>query len=453
MSSGKAFLLRSKNKTQELTDTMSFITDIFKTLKFSVIVLYIATFFLRFAAYLVIALIGYMIGDAWLLAFVIMSYSIFEILTVSFFGVIADQRGRRPVLIISHLLTTIGVVLYAILGIIQGAVLIVELLPILIIYIPLMFIMGAGAASKVSSTLTMIADESTLETRAQYMGWFDIATLGGFGAGFAVGHLLDQLFHLPLFYSFSIAAVIVFISLVLVIFFVKETKKVGAPEKEESIVAGDLLFRVINVIKTNKDLQKLLPVYIPMISLYGLLITFTKELIKGEFAAGITNELIVTVGVLGVTLCASLVLLGKLSDHYLIRRPFIIIGLVSLGILITLFQYFATQPIGAINGLYQIWPVVGLLGFGTGGFPPAILAYLTDISKKDTRGTLFGVYSVIFGSGMIFGPFFGALFHQIFETYLNNGALGIVACVILFVISSCLGTVFLTERAETTENA
>ena len=64
---------------------MSFVTDIFRGHKFSIVMLYFATFTMRFAAYLAIALISYMV-DATPRAFVIAFYSLTEILTVSFFG-------------------------------------------------------------------------------------------------------------------------------------------------------------------------------------------------------------------------------------------------------------------------------------------------------------------------------------------------------------------------------
>ncbi|MFW9994360.1 MAG: MFS transporter [Candidatus Odinarchaeota archaeon] len=431
---------------------MSFIVDIFKSLKFSILNLYIATFAMRFSAYLSIALLAYMVAETFY-PFVIIVYSLSEILTVSFFGALSDNKGRRYVLIISHLLTTVGVVLYGITAFIQGDVLATELLVIIAVYIPVMFVMGTGAASKVTSTLTMIADESDIETRAQYMGFFDFATLGGFGAGFAAGHLFEQLLNFPLLLSFAIAAVVVLISLILVYFFVDETlteKKDLADQK-----ASDFLTRVWHVIRTNKDLQKLLPVYVPMISLYGLLITFTKDLISDELenislSAGLSQEIIelgVVVGVLAITLTVSLIISGKLSDMSLIRRPFIILGLVSLALLIILFEYYAEQPSGAIRGLYTVWPVVAILGLGVGAFPPAVLAYLTDISKKDTRGTLFGVYSVIFGTGMIFGPLIGSFFYGLFQLA------GIVISVVLLVFLSCIGTLFLSERAHETPSS
>jgi len=139
--------------------------------------------------------------------------------------------------------------------------------------------------------------------------------------------------------------------------------------------------------------------------------------------------------------------MGKVSDRRRERRPFIIVGLICLALLIALFRYYPSIGQGAFEGLFHIWPITALLGFGVGMFPPAILAYLTDISKKDTRGTMFGVYSVIFGTGMIIGPLIGSLFAEVGKIY-NAEVWGIVAAVALLTTLSCLGTLFLKERAK-----
>jgi MFS family permease len=405
---------------------------------------------MRFAAYLAIALISYMV-DATPRAFVIAFYSLTEILTVSFFGVSADRKGRRPVLIVSHLLTTIGVALFAILGFIQGAVETTDLFIILVVYFPLMGILGAGAASKVASTMTMIADESTIETRAQYMGFFDLATLGGFAAGLAAGHILQAALEIEIGISFIIAVIIVTISLIMVYYLVDETLNPEelAKAQENEIKNSEFLTRVLQVVRTNKDLQKILPVYIPMISLYGLLVAYAKELAEDELGGGISSDLILVAIILGTTMGVSMLLSGKLSDTKLVRRPFIIIGLISLAILIILFRLFSVEAggEGSFAGLLTYWPFTVLLGFGVGMFPPAILAYLTDISKKDTRGTMFGVYSVIFGSGMIIGPLLGSFFAEIGGIY-DAEIWGLVIAVVLLVLLSSIGTLFIEEKAK-----
>lgn len=432
---------------------VTYVVDIFRDIKFSLIMLYIATFVMRFSAYLCIALLAYQV-DILYSGIVIAFYSISEILTVSFFGVFADTHGRKPVLIISHLLTTLGVLFFAIVAYFQGAVLTSDLILIVFVYLPIMAVLGSGAASKVASTMTMIADESTIETRAQYMGFFDLATLGGFAAGLAAGSILVTALKMSLDASYAIAIVTVIISLVMVVLWVDETLTAKEQIQNRSATTDHSLTRVMKVIKTNKDLQVLLPVYIPMISLYGILVNTASVLLKPELSNGISHALLIVVGIIGFFTGFSMLVMGKISDRMRIRRPFIIIGLFSLAILISLFEYYYIIGVGAFEGLYQIWPITIVLSWGLGMFPPAILAYLTDISKKDTRGSLFGVYSVIFGSGMIIGPIVSSIFATEGVNFFGQqyGELfGVITCIFLFVILASLGTFFLKERASEEE--
>ena len=431
---------------------VTYVIDIFRDIKFSLIMLYIATFVMRFSAYLCIALLGYTV-DITFRGIVIAFYSIMEILTVSFFGVYSDTNGRKPVLIISHVLTMVGVLLFAVLAFVHKELLTKDLVLIVFVYLPIMAILGAGAAAKVASTMTMIADESSIETRAQYMGFFDLATLGGFGAGLAAGSILYTALKFTLDMTYLIAIITVVVSVVMVILWVDETLTPKEQAQNKSASTDHSLTRVMNVIEGNKDLQKLLPVYIPMISLYGILVNTASDLLKPSLENGVSHALIIVIVLIGTFTGASMLIMGKLSDKMRIRRPFIIIGLFSLAILISLFEYYAitadTTGVGAFEGLYQIWPLTIILSWGLGMFPPAILAYLTDISKKDTRGSMFGVYSVIFGGGMIIGPLISSAFaivgKDIFPSY--GELIGIIACIFLMVILSSLGTLFLREKA------
>ena len=426
----------------------TYVLDIFKGIRFSLIMLYIATFVMRFSAYLCIALLGYTV-DITFRGIVIAFYSVMEILTVSFFGVYSDTHGRKPVLIISHVLTTLGVLLFAILAFVNHQLLTTDLVLIVFVYLPIMTILGAGAAAKVASTMTMIADESSIETRAQYMGFFDLATLGGFGAGLAAGSIFYSALKFSLDMTYLIGLVTVIVSVIMVIVWVEETLTPKEQAQNRSSSNDHSLTRVMKIIKSNKDLQVLLPVYIPMISLYGILVNTASDLLKPELSNGISHALIMVVGIIGVFTGGSMLVMGKVSDRLRIRRPFIILGLFSLAILIALFEFYYITTGKAFEGLYSIWPITMILSWGLGMFPPAILAYLTDISKKDTRGSLFGVKSVIIRAGMIIGPIISTFFAteglSFFPSY--GDLIGINLCIFLMVILSSIVTLFLKEKA------
>ena len=115
----------------------------------------------------------------------------------------------------------------------------------------------------------------------------------------------------------------------MVILWVDETLTEKEKAQNNSSSEDHSLVRVMNVIKSNKDLQKLLPVYIPMISLYGILVNTASDLLKPELENGVSHALIIVIGLIGLFTGASMLIMGKVSDRMRIRRPFIIVGLLK----------------------------------------------------------------------------------------------------------------------------
>jgi MFS family permease len=124
-----------------------------------------------------------------------------------------------------------------------------------------------------------------------------------------------------------------------------------------------------------------------------------------------------------------------LSDRLRLRKPFIIVGLACFAVLAAVLTLNAES----IEALWSTLPLWGVVSFGAGAFPPAVLAYLSDISKHETRGTTFGVYSMILGTGMILGPASGALVIPVY------GSLGFVVLIGLF---ATIGAVFSLRLSE-----
>jgi MFS family permease len=376
--------------------------------KVSLAILYLATLIMRAAGFASIAVatssvyLGSGPAADFMRGVVVASYPAAELITVMVFGAICDRIGRKPVLVIGHFFTALAAFLFIFS---QGE------LALMMIFSALF---GVGAAAKVSSTLTMISDMSTIKNRAQYMGIFDMTTLGGLAGGYIAGAMLINLLHFTIFTSLVLAGSLVMVSVVLVLLLVRETKG----EQVTSIGVRTLFKRVFS----NKEIIRLLPVYTPIICLYGLIIAFAEGIAESGNIFSSTQSLF-TLGVVGVCLIAGLLMLGRVSDHLLRRKPFIIVGLFCFGVLATVL----TLNVNSIEALWPILPLVGLVSFGAGAFPPAILAYLSDISKHETRGTTFGVYSMILGTGLIIGPLSGSLVIPIY------GAIGFIVLICIYV--------------------
>jgi len=387
--------------------------------RFSLAILYLATLIMRGAGFASIAIvtssvyIGAGPASLFMSGVIVASYPAAEIITVMGFGAMCDRVGRKPVLILGHLLTALAAFLFVL----------SQNIFVLLICFSALF--GVGAAAKVSSTLAMISDMSTIKNRAEHMGIFDITTLGGLAGGYVAGAVLINYFHFSIFTSLALAGSVVMVSVVLVLLLVGETKG----EKVTPIGVRGLFRRVFS----NNMILRLLPVYTPIICLYGLIIAFAEN-IAGTAIFSSTQALL-TLGVFGLCLVAGLFILGKVSDRLLRRKPFIIVGLFCFGILATVLTLYKDS----IEVLWPVLPLIGLVSFVAGAFPPAILAYLSDISKEETRGTTFGVYSMILGTGLIVGPLSGALVIPVY------GTIGFIILVCIYVV---LGATFSLRLSE-----
>lgn len=396
--------------------------------------LYFATFIMRAAAFAGVAVMQQVILPGQTNAFwhglLFAVYPLAEIATVGYFGARCDTHGRKGILIFAHVITAAAVLLFVVS--ISSAVP-DGVRPFLAGIFFMMFGLGAGA--KVASTLAMVNDHSSLRNRAQLMAVFDLVTFGGLAGGFGAGFIALSAFHLSPEVVLLVAGGGVVLSVFLVQFFVQDAKFSPAPP----LGTIGLLKEVFR----NKDIIRLLPVYIPVVALYGYVLTFTDQIIGGRGGGNIPMmTIIVIVLAFGVPLAISLVAFGRWSDIARLRRPFMLIGLGCFGGLAILFS-LATQPGGGMDPLYlyRIWPLIAVLSFGAGTFPPAALAYLGDVINRSVSGTSFGIYSLIFGSGLIVGPIAGG------ALTLTYGPIAFAIIALSLIGISAVAVFFLREPA------
>ncbi len=384
----------------------------------TLIMLYFVTLIMRASFYVTIAVISsevYMGGAlvGWGVAVVLAIYPLAELSTVSFFGSYSDKIGRKPILAASLFITATAAFLFGVAH--------VEILAFIFAGL-----FGIGAASKVTTTLSMIADCSSEDNRARLMGYYDLSTLMGLAGGFGLGIILLELGFNPDLLLFTAAGACALAG-VLTLILIKETRVIS--HDDVSIMA------LLKEVAGDKRIQKMLPVYIPIIALYGLVISKTKHIVEQYFDITAT-DMILLFAMLGVSLVLGIIVMGHLSDHMRIRRPFIVVGLIGFGALAYMLVAVPFDTLW-VNGLWILLPI---LGFIAGAFPPAAMAYLTDISSAEARGSTMGVYSIFFGSGMIIGPLAGQFAYE-----LGGLFPGLAILVIVLIAIACIGTYFLEE--------
>ena len=385
--------------------------------------MYAVTMIMRASFYVSIAVVqssSYMGGVLGTLdiAAVLIVYPVAELTSVSFFGSYSDKIGRKPIFVLSLFLTGLAAFLFSVAN-------------SLLVLLVFSAVFGLGAASQVSTTLSMVADMSSEANRARLMGYYDLSTLFGLAGGYGLGILLLQ-FGWAAFVILVAAGSAATLAGIAAMIGIKETRT----EKHAELSITGLLRKVAG----DKRIQKLIPVYVPIISMYGIFIGYAERILEEEFSLGAT-ELLVMFGLLGGSLILGIIIMSHLSDHFMKRRPFIVVGLIGLGVL----AYLLVSNSADISGLWAIWPVLPLLGFTAGAFPPAAMAYLTDVSDREARGTTMGVYSIFFGSGMIIGPASGGF------AYATYGLVGLAILVALLIAIAVTGTYFMPEMHSKTE--
>ncbi|NWF95260.1 MAG: MFS transporter [Candidatus Thorarchaeota archaeon] len=385
--------------------------------KWTLLALYLTTLLMRASFYITIAVIqssSYLGGamTEWDVAAVLVVYPVVELSSVSFFGSYSDKVGRKSIFIASLFFTGTAALLFA-------------LTPLKTLTIVFSAVFGLGAAAQVSSTLSIVADCSSEHNRARLMGYYDLSTLMGLAGGYGIGILLLQ-------FGYASALLLLgasggcLISALVAAYGIKETR--ASAVRDVSI--RQLLGRVVR----DRRIQRMVFVYVPIISLYGLVIANAENILEEHFTLDAT-ELLVLFGMLGGALVLGIITMGHLSDRLNMRRPFIVTGLLGFGSLAFVLVANA-QDFGA---LWAVWPVLPALGFTAGAFPPAAMAYLTDISHADARGSTMGVYSIFFGTGMIIGPMAGAF------AYTGYGLVGLGVLVSVLIVVAVVGTYFLPE--------
>ncbi len=389
--------------------------------KWNLIALYFINLIMRASFYISMASISdaHYMGtglELWVIGLVFIIYPISEILTVSFFGSFSDRIGRKPIFVGSLFITALAAALFAV-------------SPNIIVLMIAASIFGIGAAAEVATALSMIADMSAEHNRARLMGYFDLATLFGLVGGYGMGVLLTtpEIGFLPFTILVAASAVCVFGGIF---------AQVGMKETRVHAHIQLSIFGLIRQVLNDKRIQQLIPVYVPIIAMYGMLIAYAKDILHEHFSLT-AIDMLVLFGMMGGALILGIIIMGHLSDRMMKRRPFIGGGLFGFGVLGFLI-ISASGPDGMAM-LWSIWPLLPIFGFIAGAFPPAAMAYLTDISAEDARGTTMGVYSIIFGLGMVIGPSIGGI------AYGTYGLVGLGILIGILIAIAIVGTYFMPE--------
>ena len=272
------------------------------------------------------------------------------------------------------------------------------------------------------------------------MGIYDAMALAGLGGGFAGGFILMEVAPHYAKAAFFIGFVFLMLMAVLSYFAIEETMQ--EIRQSEKHFVKDLIDDISTVLK-DKDVQHILPIWVPVICLYGIVLNFSESLAHDLELTKEGFPLLIVLGAIGLAIFVGFPVNGYLSDKYG-RKPFLIIGMVSFSAFISLLIYASNN-----NQLLTYAIPLFILGLGCGAFPPAALALLADIVKKEHAGATMGSYSVVYGIGLILGPFLAGVtldekIPLIPAKY--QGIFGLVILVWILGVVSIIGTMYLPDH-------
>jgi MFS transporter, DHA1 family, tetracycline resistance protein len=328
--------------------------------------------------------------------FLVASYSLAQFIFTPFWGRLSDKVGRRPILLISLLASTIG---YTIWGFSNS----------LLVLFASRLVAGAGNAN-IAVAQAYVSDITTDETRSKGMG----AIFAAFGVGFVLGPAMGgfltskkilSAIGLSVFAEHNlqlIGFVAAFFSLLdLVLTFIY------LPEPEKRSHAGEDKYGIglsfIRQTLTTERLRSSLAIFFISTFAFANMEATIVLLTQQKFGFGpVENSLLFT----WIGFCICLIQGAHRATKKYGEKKMIMLGtaLLTLGLLATPFA-------GNVPLLYV---VMAVLAFGSGVNTPCNQAMLSKLAPKESVGGVLGVGQSLSTLGRIIGPALGgALFGHV----------------------------------------
>lgn len=303
-------------------------------------------------------------------------------------GQLAERRGRREVLIVGTLITSVASALVA-----SAAN-----LPQLLAY---RLLAGLGAATVLTGGQIMVGDIASPEQRGRMMSTYQGFFLVGVGLGPTPGGLLAD--HFGLRAPFIAYAVFSALACGLALTVIRETKPerpsgTAAPEASSAGLAGTApLTASMRATLTSSAFVLIgLVSFVQFFARTGAFFTVVPLLGKErlDLSASQIGLAMTAVNVLNI---ATLYWAGVLADRFG-RKPVIAPATIVSGLSLAIWAWAGGYPAFLLASM--VW------GLGSGIAGPAPAAYVADLAPSELRGRVFGAFRSVADAGYIVGPLF-----------------------------------------------
>ncbi len=273
-----------------------------------------------------------------------------------------------------------------------------------------------GKGIRVGPRDALVADSTSPEQRGAAYGLRQSLDTVGAVIGPGLSFVLLSLWHMDYKNIFAIAIVPGIIAVLLLLIGVRE------PEKRES-KSDDK--------KLHKDLLKRLsPAYWSLVVVSFLFNLGNSSdafiLLKGKEAGLALGMVPLMLVVMNVFYAACAYPAGKLSDK-LGRVAMLRVGLLFYALVYLGFAFCNTQ--------WQVWTLMALYGVQLGLTQGTLLALVSDVTDADTRGTAFGMISLVTGLALLPASLIAGFLWQNVGSWATFGA-GTVCSVVALIVFS-----------------
>lgn len=349
----------------------------------------------------------------WLVA----SYSIMQFIAAPFLGQLSDKYGRRPILLISLLGTSVA-------ALITG----------LAWTLPILFfgrIFDGFTGGNISTAQAYIADVTSKENRAKGMGLIGAAFGLGFVFGPAIGGILSKInAHAPFFFVSALA----FSNATLLYFILPEPAKKSAEPSRE--FQRNRLVEIFESLK-NPKFGTLTAVYFFLVTAFSIMsyafVLYTLE--RFGYRPEQNGYIFAFIGIIAVIFQGGLV--GKLT------RRFGENALTIAGCLLMAASFFAIPYIYPDSGgLLALLAVSAFLAIGNSMATPAVQSLVSKNSSEAEQGKSLGVVQSGASLARAIGPALGGVLlnnamsqvddFTVQRTFWTAAAIMIVATLIAF---------------------
>lgn len=333
-------------------------------------------------------------------------YSLMQFIFAPIWGRLSDQKGRRPLLILSLLGTAVGHFIFA-------------LAPNLTwLFIGRAF---AGiATATIPVAMAYISDITTPENRAKGMGMIGAAFGLGFILGPAIGGLLSSYgYGMPLFFasllSFSAAAIAIF----------KLPESLPA-EKRGKVPARAFNMRNLWEAFLHPNIGILFTIFFLITLAFSNLETVFALFSERRFGFDATDNgyVFTMIGAISATVQGIMIgpLVKKFGEKKLISFSVLLLGIA-----------FLLYPV--TNAVWHFLPVVAMTSFALGIHNPTVLSLISKNTAPEQQGGILGINQSLGSLARVLGPLWGGYFFDAVDIgfpFLSAGILIMLVFLLTF---------------------